>query len=96
MVAPLLIVDIEGAELDALRGMTRVLESCSGLIMEVNPTAISDLGNPNELQTLLTVYFDEAWNVADPTDRYDPATVVVDVRTRHGDFVSVDIQFGRR
>lgn len=96
MDAPLLVVDIEGAEFDALSGMTRLLESCSGLIMEVNPTAVADSGAAPGLEALLSRFFTDAWNVADANDRFDPATVVSEVELRHGAFVSVDVQFAKR
>jgi FkbM family methyltransferase len=96
MKAPLLIVDIEGSELRALRGMPNVLRSCVAAIIEINPTAIDDSASSEQLQELLSHFFDEAINTADDRDIYEPDRCVEQVRKRHGQMVSVDLLFRRR
>jgi FkbM family methyltransferase len=89
----LIIMDVEGSECDALTGMTELLQSCSGLIMEVSPFALRDADSVGELQELLARNFSKAWNTADPSERYEPEHVVLSVESHHGSFASIDVQF---
>jgi len=95
MVAPFLVIDIEGSEADALAGMPNILDASVGAVIEIHPAAVADSAGAEALQAVLADHFVDARDVADPTDRYGPASCVAEVEARHGAMASVDLEFSK-
>lgn len=88
----LVIVDIEGSELSALRGMTRLLEGRPDLLIEICPAHIIDAGASRALPELLATHYDAATDVVSG-QRYAIDHVVETVNDRYGLFASRDVMF---